>query len=85
MRWNRPRSGRAGKTIEASVPNPLDSAVLSEDALLRSLSSEQLVRLTPLLHETSDPAYADVMTAEELGGGAYVILASPVKVYVTGV
>jgi CRP-like cAMP-binding protein len=63
------------------VPAPLDPAVFSGVALFRGLASEQLTKLAALLHERIFAAEANVMTAEEPGGGAYVILEGSVKVY----
>lgn len=65
------------------MPEPLDPTVLSGVALFRGLSSEQLGRLAALLHKRTFQADADVITAEEPGGGAYVILEGSVKVYIT--
>lgn len=61
----------------------LDPTVLASLALFRSLSSEQLEKLAPLLQERTVPADTSLITAEEPGGGAYVILSGTVKVYVT--
>jgi CRP/FNR family cyclic AMP-dependent transcriptional regulator len=65
------------------MPATPDPATLSEVTLFRSLSSEQLTKLAALLHERIFAAEANVMTAEEPGGGAYVILEGSVKVYIT--
>ena len=65
------------------MPAPPDPATLSGVALFRGLSSEQLAKLAPLLHERTFSADANVMTAEEPGGGAYVVLEGSVKVYIT--
>ena len=61
---------------------PLEPAVLSEVALFRGLSSEQLAELASLLHRREFEAGANVMTAEERGESAYVILEGSVKVYI---
>jgi len=60
-----------------------DPAALSGLTLFRVLSSEQLEKLSPLLHEQTFPAAANLITAEQPGEGAYVILSGSVKVYVT--
>lgn len=60
-----------------------DPAALSEFGLFQGLSSDQLSKLAPLLHESTFPAGTEVITAEEPGEGAYVILSGTVKVYVT--
>lgn len=65
------------------MPASLDPAVLSEVALFRGLSPEQLAELASLLHRRGFEAGANVMTAEEPGEGAYVILGGSVKVYIT--
>jgi len=57
-------------------------STLSELALFRGLSPEQLAKLAPLLHGRTFPTGASVVTAEEPGEGAYVILSGSVKVYV---
>jgi len=64
-------------------PPPIDPAALSEVALFRGLSSEQLSRLAARLHERAFPTGANVIIAEERGESAYVILGGSVKVYVT--
>ncbi len=61
----------------------VDPTVLCGLALFRGLSPEQLSKLAPLLHEQTLPAEANVITAEEPGGGACVILSGTAKVYVT--
>ncbi len=65
------------------MPAPPDPATLSGVVLFRGLSSERLTKLAALLHERTFAAEANVMTAEEPGGGAYVILEGSVKVYIT--
>ena len=65
------------------MPAPLDPAVLSDVALFQGLSSERLAELASLLHRREFEAGSSVMTAEEPGGGAYVILEGSVKVYIT--
>ena len=65
------------------MPAAPDPNALSEITLFRGLSSEQLEKLASLLHEQALPPDANVITAEEPGGGAYVILSGTVKVYVT--
>ncbi len=64
------------------MPTPVDSAILYNVVLFRGLSSEQLEKLAPLLRERIFPVGANVMTAEQPGEGAYVILDGSVKVYV---
>jgi CRP-like cAMP-binding protein len=61
----------------------VDPGSLSEVALFRGLSSEQLERLASLLQERAFPSDTNLITAEEPGGGAYVILSGTVKVYLT--
>ncbi len=65
------------------MPARVDPVVLSEVALFRGLSPEQLSKLASLLHERTFPAGTNVITAEERGEGAYVILDGSAKVYVT--
>lgn len=77
---DRLQGGRKGRTV---VPASLDPVTLSGVALFRGLSSEQLASLAALLHQRTFSAEANVMTAEEPGGGAYVILEGSVKVYIT--
>lgn len=60
----------------------LDPGVLSEVALFRGLSPEQLSKLAVRLHERAFPADVNVITAGEPGGSVYVILSGSVKVYV---
>jgi CRP/FNR family cyclic AMP-dependent transcriptional regulator len=60
----------------------IDPDALSEVALFRDLTPEQLSRLKPLLHRRSFPAGATVIAAEEPGESAYVIVAGSVKVHV---
>lgn len=64
----------------SGVQNP---DALSEVALFRGLSSEQLSGLAARLHERAFPAGANVIIAEERGESAYVILEGSVKVCVT--
>lgn len=59
-----------------------DPSVLSEVALFRGLTSEQLARLGTLLHHRSFPAGANVITADQPGESAYIILTGGVKVHV---
>jgi len=59
-----------------------DPTGLSELALFKDLSSEQLSKLAPLLQERAFPGGAGVITAEEPGAGAYVVLFGSVKVHV---
>lgn len=61
---------------------PLDPATLAGVALFRGLTSGQLAKLAALLHERNFPAGANVITAEEKGESAYVIVEGSVKVYV---
>ena len=56
---------------------------LSKVALFRGLSSDQLSKLAELLHGRTFPAGTNIITAEEPGEGAYVVLEGSVKVYVT--
>lgn len=65
------------------MSEPLDIAALSRVSIFRGTSSEQLTKLATLLHERSFAAEANVMTAKEPGGGAYVVLQGSVKVYIT--
>lgn len=65
------------------MPARIEPAALAEVDLFRGLSSEQLSKLTARLHERTFPASASVITAEERGEGAYIILKGSVKVYVT--
>ena len=60
-----------------------DPTGLSELDLFRGLSPEQLEKLAPLLYEQALPSDTNLITAEEPGGGAYVILEGSAKVYVT--
>ncbi len=60
----------------------IDPATLSGLILFEGLSYEQLEKLAPLLHTKPFPAAANVITAEQPGEGAYVILSGSVKVYV---
>ena len=60
-----------------------DPTDLSRLDLFGGLSFGQLEELAPLLHERTFPAGHNLITAEEPGGGAYVILSGTVKVYVT--
>ena len=61
----------------------VDPGSLSDVTLFRGLSSEQLEKLTSLLHEQALPPDTNLVTAEEAGGVAYLILSGTVKVYVT--
>ncbi len=61
-------------------PNP---ATLSGISLFRGVPAQELERLAPLLHERTFPAGANVITAEERGKSAYVILEGSVKIYIT--
>ncbi len=63
------------------MPTPPERPI-SEVALFRNLSPDELAKLASLLHRRTFPAGASVMTAEEPGEGAYVILRGSVKVYV---
>ena len=60
----------------------MDPVTLSGVALFHGLSSEQLSRLAPLLRERIFSAGANVITVEERGESAYVILSGTAKVYV---
>ena len=51
--------------------------------LFRGVPARELERLTTLMHERTFPASTNVITAEEPGEGAYVILSGTAKVYVT--
>jgi CRP/FNR family cyclic AMP-dependent transcriptional regulator len=62
--------------------NP-DPNALAGMPLFRGVPAHELERLAPLMHERTFPAGTSVITAEEPGGGAYVILSGSVKVYVT--
>lgn len=66
-----------------SPPGPLDPAILSEVALFKGLSPEQLAGLAPLLHRQTFPASTNLITADQQGESAYIILDGSVKVYVT--
>jgi len=61
----------------------IDPTTLSSLILFRGLSPEQLEKLAPLLHTRTFPTGANVITAEDLGEGAYIILEGSVKVYVS--
>lgn len=61
----------------------LDLSLLSEISLFRGVPTRELERLATLLHEKIFPAATNVITAEEPGEGAYVILSGTAKVYVT--
>lgn len=64
------------------MPTTPDPSALSKVTLFRGLASEQLARLGTLLHHRSFPAGANVITAEQPGESAYVILTGSVKVHV---
>ena len=59
-----------------------DPASISGIPLFRGLTSEELARLASLLHHRSFPAGANVITAEQPGESAYIILTGGVKVHV---
>jgi len=61
----------------------IDPTTLSSLILFRGLSPEQLEKLAPLPHTRTFPTGANVITAEDLGDGAYIILEGSVKVYVS--
>ncbi len=65
------------------MPNTPEPASFCTISLFRGLAPEELERLATLLHERSFPAGTNVISAEEPGGGAYVILSGTAKVYVT--
>ncbi|MBI4505181.1 MAG: Crp/Fnr family transcriptional regulator [Chloroflexi bacterium] len=56
--------------------------MLGEIPLFQGLSSAQLDRLGELLHTRTFPAAANVMTVEQPGEVAYVVVAGTVKVHV---
>ena len=64
------------------TPPFADPTILSEIPLFRGVPAHELERLAPLMHERSFPAGTSVITAEEPGEGAYVILSGTAKVYV---
>jgi CRP/FNR family cyclic AMP-dependent transcriptional regulator len=63
--------------------DPAEPGVLSQIPLFQGVPARELERLATLLHERTFPASANVLTAEEPGEGAYIILKGSVKVYVT--
>ena len=65
------------------MPNTPEPASFCTVSLFRGLAPEELERLAALLRERSFPAGTNVISAEEPGGGAYVILSGTAKVYVT--
>jgi len=64
------------------VPITPDPTTLSEVVLFRGLTSEQLSWLGSLLHQSSFLPGANVITAEQPGESAYIILTGSVKVHV---
>jgi len=65
------------------TPHFTDPTTLSQIPLFRGVCARKLERLATLLHERSFPATTSVITAEEPGEGAYVILSGTAKVYIT--
>ncbi len=64
------------------MPITPDPSTLSEVVLFRGLTPEQLSWLGPLLHQSSFRPGANVITAEQPGESAYIILTGSVKVHV---
>jgi CRP/FNR family cyclic AMP-dependent transcriptional regulator len=65
------------------TPSFTDPTALSEIPLFRRVPARELERLATLMHERRFPAGTNVITADEPGGDAYVILSGTAKVYVT--
>jgi CRP/FNR family transcriptional regulator, cyclic AMP receptor protein len=65
------------------VANTPVSRILSEVALFRGLPAEELSKIEARLRRRTLPAGAHVITVEEPGETAYVVLEGSVKVYVT--
>jgi CRP/FNR family transcriptional regulator, cyclic AMP receptor protein len=64
-------------------PSPNDPTALSQNPLFRGVPARELERLAALMHERTIPAFTNVITADEPGEGAYIILTGTSKVYVT--
>jgi CRP/FNR family transcriptional regulator, cyclic AMP receptor protein len=64
------------------APSLAEPGTLSGMSLFRGVPMRELERLTPLLHERSFPAGANVLTAEQPGEAIYMIVSGSVKVYV---
>ena len=65
------------------APPTTDPTALSEIPLFQGVPARELERLATLLHRRTFPAGTNVITAEEPGGGTYIILSGTAKVYVT--
>ena len=61
------------------MPTTPDPDILSKIALFRGLTSEQLSGLDALLQQRTFPAGTHIITAEQPGESAYIILKGSVK------
>lgn len=61
------------------MPTTPDPDILSKIALFRGLTPEQLSGLGALLHQKTFPAGTHIITAEQPGESAYIILKGSVK------
>src|SRR5215211_3896693 len=75
-----PSSGRRHLSVRPPFTDP---TVLSQISLFQGVPARELERLATLLHRRTFPAGTNVITAEEPGGGTYIILSGTAKVYVT--
>jgi CRP/FNR family cyclic AMP-dependent transcriptional regulator len=64
------------------MPGTFDPSSLATIPLFDGLTSEELIRLNRLLHRTTLPAGRPLMTADQPGEVAYIILSGTVKVHV---
>jgi CRP/FNR family cyclic AMP-dependent transcriptional regulator len=65
------------------VPDSPELSILSEVALFRGLTAEQVSKMRPQLRRRTFPASTNILTAEEPGETVYVVLEGSVKVYVS--
>ena len=65
------------------TPPFTNPTALSGIPLFQGVPARELERLATLLHRRTFPAGTNVITAEEPGGGTYIILSGTAKVYVT--
>ena len=70
--------GRRFTTREPECP----AGYLAEVPLFRGLSARQLAELEGLMHHKTFPSGAEIITAEQPGELAYVVLSGSVKIYV---